>query len=474
MAWTTPLLRSIVLRYALLYMAVFCVSVAAVLAVLAVTTADLIGDQTEDAIEAEVQGLAEQYRLRGLPGLLATIEGRSNNSPVRESVYLLASRDLRPLAGNLTNWPRAHAGEDGWIDFTAATVEAPDKGPRPFRARTFTLPGGLRLLVGRDNSAITRFQDSVTDALAITLVATIALGAAGGLALSRRISNRLEAVNRSARAILDGDMSRRVPVGRRGDEFDRMAANLNAALDRIDRLIDGMRQVTGTVAHELRSPLNRLKSRLEVSLLSDRPASGYREAIVGAVDETDRLLATFEALLTIALAESGAARATFAPVNLTALLLDLGELYGAAADEAGLTLSVQGFPPQAPIIVDGNAALLTQAISNLLDNAIKFTPEDGVISLGLSVAAEAAAGTVILTVADTGPGIPVHQRAHVLERFVRLDGDGDKPGAGLGLSLVAAVASLHDARLTLDDAEPGLIVRIDLPQREPAAAHSIV
>ena len=463
MAWTGDLRRSIVLRYALGYMAVFCASVAAVLVVLAFTTADLIGEQTEDAIEAEVQGLAEQYRQRGLPGLLAVIERRSNDGAVRESVYLLAGRDLRPLAGNLTNWPRPADGVDGWVDFTAATLEAPDKGARPFRARVFTLPGGLHLLVGRDNSAITRFQHSVTDALAVTLVMTIVLGAAGGLVLSRRISARLEAVNRSARAILDGDMSRRVPVGTRGDEFDRMAANLNAALDRIDRLVAGMRQVTGTVAHELRSPLNRLRTRLEVTLLKDRSPDGYREAIAGATAETDKLLATFEALLAIALAESGAARETFAPVDLADLVNDLGELYGAAAEEAGLTLSVEP-AVGGPAMVDGNAAMVTQAVGNLLDNAIKFTPPGGGVRLRL----HRAGSRLRLTVADSGPGIPADQRARVLERFVRLVSADAAPGAGLGLSLVAAVAGQHDATLTLDDAAPGLIVTLDFPARTPA------
>lgn len=464
MAWTGDLRRSIVLRYAVGYMAVFCLSVAAVLAVLALTTADLIGEQTEDAIEAEVQGLAEQYRQRGLPGLLAVIERRSNDSAVRESVYLLAGRDLRPLAGNLTNWPRPAERVDGWVDFTAATLEAPDKGARPFRARVFTLPGGLHLLVGRDNSAITRFQDSVTDALAVTLVMTIVLGAAGGLVLSRRISARLETVNRSARAILDGDMSRRVPVGARGDEFDRMAANLNAALDRIERLVAGMRQVTGTVAHDLRSPLNRLNTRLEVALLTDRTPDDYREAIAGAVAETDRLLATFEALLAIALAESRAARATFAAVDLSELIGDLGDLYGAAAEEAGLTLTVDPAKGGGPVLVDGNAAMLTQAVGNLLDNAIKFTPTGGAVRLRLHRAGQ----RVRLTVADSGPGIPADQRARVLDRFVRLAPTDAAPGVGLGLSLVAAVAGLHDATLTLDDAAPGLIVTLDLSARSAA------
>jgi signal transduction histidine kinase len=455
------LLGSSTFRYAIIYMMVFGISVVSILGFVYWRTVEVIAAQTDDTVDAEIVGLAEQYQQRGLVGLLRVVRARSDSTGGNRGLYLLADRDFTPIAGNLSHWPTIGRGDEGWIDFL---IDAPpeDAGPRAqvARARTFVLPGEYRLLVGRDLTERTEFTRLMRDTLIAGLLLTFAVSLLGGLLMSRGLLARIEAINRGTAAILGGDLSRRMPIAGNDDEFDRLARSLNEMLDQIETLMAGIRGVGDSLAHDLRSPINRLRSRVEYTLLGPRDVETYRRALQETVEEIDRILATFNALLDIALAESGALRDRFVPVDLVAIVADLGELYGPLAEEKAVTLSVG---PAMAARVAGNHHLLSQAVSNLIDNAIKYTAGGGHIRL--SVEPDGAGASLI--VADDGPGIPADSRADVLRRFVRLDASRHEPGSGLGLSLVAAVARLHRATLSLEDAKPGLRVVLRFSETLP-------
>lgn len=451
------LLRSSTFRYALLYMAVFGLSVCGLLAFVYWSTVSVIEAQSDATIEAEIAGLEEQYRERGPFGLIEIIRSRSKDETRRRGIYLLTDPALNPLAGNLSGWPTEARGDPRWVDFRIQSTKTENAPAQIARARTFHLKGGFHLLVGRDLTERAEFRKTITDALIWALGITVLLGVGGGLLLSRHFLHRLDAFNQGSRAILHGDMSQRMPVTGSGDEFDRLAQNLNDMLDQISRLVDGMRGVADNIAHDLRSPISRLRSRLEVTLMDPPDAETYRAALKKTIEETDTILATFNALLSIALAESGALRENFERLDLAALTRDAAELYGAAAEEQDQTLALE--IDGAPAAM-GDRNLLSQALANLLDNALKHTPAGGRITLG---AATGPDGRPEITLSDTGPGIPKEARSQVLERFTRLDSSRSTKGSGLGLSLVAATARLHDAELILEDNDPGLRVRLRFP-----------
>jgi signal transduction histidine kinase len=268
---------------------------------------------------------------------------------------------------------------------------------------------------------------------------------------------RLDSINRTSGEIMAGDLSRRVPIGEAHDEFDALAENLNAMLERIERLMKGVREVTDSVAHDLRTPLNRLRNRLEATLRHLDPASAETFEIEAAVSETDSLITTFNALLLIAEADAGVTRGEMAAIDLASIAADMAELYAPLAEEKDVSLDIT---PSGSTMIDGNRSLISQALANLVDNAIKYTPAGGKVTV-------TASGTPLgieLRVADTGPGIPPAERARVVERFVRLEASRNSPGTGLGLSLVAAVARLHDAKFLLEDNQPGLRAIIRFPR----------
>ena len=283
------------------------------------------------------------------------------------------------------------------------------------------------------------------------------LALVAGLAMARHWLSSVDSVNKTAGEIMQGDMSRRVPVRGTDDELDRLARNLNAMLDRIEALMTGLRQVTDNIAHDLRSPLNRLRSRLEVTLMDDPEKAVYREALSDTMREADDLLKTFNALLLIGEAEAGLERSSLEHVDLSQRLADVAELYEPAAEAEGLDLKIAIADG---LFVRGNPSLISQAFVNLLDNALKYAPGGGTISIKAGLGEKGAPWVVV---ADTGPGIPELDRQRVLDRFVRLEGSRSTPGSGLGLALVSAVAKLHGAQLELDDNKPGLIVRLSFP-----------
>ena len=460
---TARLLRTSTFRLSLLYVGLFGASVLVLLAFIYWTTVRVIDSQTSDTIEAEVRGLAEQYRTRGIRRLIAVIEERSGPYGDPDSVYLLADRALKPLAGNLSAWPREAVGaEGGWVEI-AATRKGGGEAHGTLRARTFVLPEGFRLLVGRDPRGRAEFEGLILETLGGALGITLVLGVLGGLVMSRRMLRRVDAVRETGQRIVRGDLSRRMPVTGVGDEFDRLSLTVNEMLDEIETLMTGLRTVTDSVAHDLRSPLTRLKSRLELAL-GEEPAAGHghRAALERAIAETDGILRAFAMLMEIARAESGKAGIALAPVDLRAIVAGMVELYSPLAEEKGLAIDAALDETGE---VPGHGQFLSQLVANLLDNALAYTPQGGSVAVTLL---REPSGAVRLALEDSGPGIPPEERERVLQRFVRLDTSRGGGGGGLGLSLVAGVATLHRASLVLDESPlGGLRVTVTFPPPAP-------
>jgi signal transduction histidine kinase len=446
------LLETSTFRLALIYLALFGVSALALLGFLYVRTAVVMEQQTRDTINAEITGLAEQSQTLGLIGLKQAIDRRSEINPNRASVYLLTDPFDNRIAGNLGGWPMDGPAPEGWHDFKIEVPEGDKTIYRGALGKSLALPGGFHLLVGRDIENLENTQSLMQKAIGWGVGLTLLLGLAGGFLMSRGMLSRIDAINRTTRRIMAGDLSQRISLKGSRDEFDVLAGNLNAMLDQIERLLQGMREVTDNIAHDLRTPLSRMRSRIEVALLANPDRAEARTLLEQTLVDADAMIQSFNALLSIARAEAGSERTSFETVDLSELGRDLADLYGPLAEEKGLTFT-SSCPPG--LALQGNRHLLAQALANLLDNAIKYTPTGGRVTLS------GHPGPVI-TVADSGPGIPAAERERVLERFVRLGPDRSTPGNGLGLSLVSAVAKLHGARLRLEDNHPGLRVSLVL------------
>ena len=452
------LLASSTFRLAALYLGLFGLSAALLFGFIYWSTAGFAERQTDEIIQTEINALAEQFNQQGMVGLVRALDRRSASARATRGLYLLTDASFKPLVGNLSRWPDAEPDAEGWVTF--ALQYADEAGGDFGRARIFRLRGPLYLLVGRDIRERSAFESLIRGSLIWGAAITFALALAGGTLMSRAMLRRVDAINDTSREIIAGDFSRRVPVSGSGDEFDRLAGNLNAMLDQIERLMAGMKQVTSNIAHDLRTPLNRLRGRLEQALIGNPDPDAYREALAGSIEEADNLLKTFAALLNIAQAEAGATRERFAAVDLAALIRDVADLYDPLAEERGLTLKVDA-PAASP--VQGDRHLLFQAVANLLDNAIKFTAAANVPDKSIAIRLDQASPGVDIVVQDHGPGIPPDQRTRVLDPFVRLEDSRSEPGNGLGLSLAAAVAQLHGGALSLEDNKPGLRATLSLP-----------
>ena len=454
----TRLFRSTSFRIALIYLCLFSATMLVLFGVIYWRTAGAVSRQIEATIDAEITGLAEQYQQRGTMGLIHAIERRADRAKGTGGLYLLVDPTGKPLTGNLNRWPDTPAGPDGWVTFRLGYPGGKGPGINFGRARIFTLRGGLRLLVGHDIRERVWVNTLLQRSLLWGFAITVGLSLIGSLLLSRSVLARIDAINDTSQEIMAGDLARRVPVRRRNDEFDRLAGNLNAMLDQNERLLAGMKQVTDNIAHDLRTPLGHMRNRLETIAADPSTTPSTREAIEDAIADADGLLRTFNALLSIARAEAGEPRKRFEPVALATVLTDVVELYEPLAEERGITLTTE---TEGAVTIRGARELLFQALANLIDNAIKYAPEGGTVRVALTE----ADGRPAIAVHDDGPGIAEAQRGNVVRRFYRLEASRNTPGSGLGLSLVAAVARLHDAELVLDDNHPGLVARILFPGR---------
>ena len=450
-------LRTTSFRLAAYYAALFALSAGLLLALVWLYGIGTAEREIERVVDSRLEALLAVHEREGLAGLRWAI-ARESLRPASPFLYALVDEDGRLLAGNL---PRSHPLREGWEEFELEDDEdelAPGE-PRlhlPVRGRGVRLDDDLLLWVGHDVETLHELRERLGAAVALGLLLTVAAALGGGLLMARQVSRHVEAMERAAAAIMEGDLARRLPERGTGDEFDRLARRLNAMLDRIQRLMESLRQVSSDVAHDLRTPLTRLRQRLEHARLRARSADDWAAAVEGAIADADELLATFDALLRIAEVESGRRRAAFAPVDLSALAAELAETYQPVAEDAGHPFEADIEPG---VEVRGDRALLAQLMANLIENALRHTPPGTPVRLGL----RRADGAAELEVADAGPGIPPAEREKVLQRFYRLDRSRGTPGSGLGLALADAVARLHGSRLELADNRPGLRAMVRLP-----------
>ena len=454
------LLRSTSVRLTLVFAGFFIIASLVLAAVLWWETAAYLERETDAVIVADTQAIGDRLRDFGLAGALGTINERVAQTADEHAVYLLADPALTRLAGNLSAWPAMVGSDNGWY-------EAPlVRDGRTYPARIFhvSLPGGFQLLIGRDMGNRLAIQRLIVNALAWSALAAVALAIGGGLLVRRAVLSRVTQVNRTMAAIVQGDLSRRLTVAGSDDEFGRLARTINEMLAQIELLIDGVRNASNAIAHDLRTPLAELRARLEET--ERRLADGtvdpgaLRGEVQDAIDDVDRLVAVFNALLRLAAIDSGARRAEFRPVDLAPLVAEVAEAYDALAEAEGATLTVDA---QEQMTVTGDSDLIAQATANLLDNAIKYAVHG---SIALSLARDSQ-GRAAIVVADSGPGIPEAERGRVIERFRRGDASRNSPGVGLGLAEVAAVAKLHGGALELGDNAPGLKAMLVLGEPEP-------
>jgi signal transduction histidine kinase len=449
------LVRTHAFRLAALYLLVFAASVLGVLLFVYWTSANFVERQTEATLDAEIGGLAEQYAQRGLSGLIQIVAARSAGDRGDAMIYLVTDPDGRPLVGNIAAWPAGAPTHSASLSFALERNVHGRVETHIARGRLFIIPGGYRLLVGRDISDAAAFRSHIQSTLLWAGLVAVGIGLAGGAVMSRNLLRRVEQVNRTSERVMAGNLADRIPLHGTGDEFDQLATNLNRMLDQIERLMTAMREVTDDVAHDLKTPLSRLRTRLERALVHPEASagSGQAEAIRAAIEEADQLLATFNALLSIAELESGARRDCTEALDLSEIARSAAELYGPVAEEKGFELKLAA---QRSVIIQGDRHLLAQALANLLDNALKYAKAGNI-----EICAFAQGVRAVLEVADRGPGIPETDREIVLDRFVRLEASRTTPGNGLGLSLVRAIVRRHSGALMLEDNRPGLRVRLE-------------
>jgi signal transduction histidine kinase len=460
------LLRTTAFQLTLGYLLVFVLFAASLLGYFALNTRRLITEQITTTVDTEITGLREQYNQGGIRRLVIVVDLRSRRPG--SSLYLVTTATGEGLAGNVGSLEPGVLDHPGWLETNYRRLEAPEGSDHRALVQVVQLPGGFRLLVGRDLEERERLFGIIANAGRWSVVLVIVLGLVGGFIVSRRVLNRVEAMTDKTETIMAGDLAGRLPVAGTGDELDRLAEHLNAMLERIEALMRGLKEVSDNIAHDLKTPLTRLRNRCEQALRGSTSVADYRAALEATMAESDELIRTFNALLMIARAESGQGRDNMTEFDAAEIARDVGELYEPLAEEKGIALKVDA-PAAAP--VRGNRELVSQALANLVDNAIKYAGPNGQLN-GAPAEIVVKAGNdgerISLSVADRGPGIAEADRGRVVERFVRLEQSRSEPGSGLGLSLAAAVARLHGGELKLEDNHPGLRSTIALPRAGPA------
>jgi signal transduction histidine kinase len=462
------LFRTTAFKLTLVYLTVFALFAAFLLGYFAWNTRRLITDQITQTVDTEIADLTDELRQSGIRRLVFAIDARSTRPS--SNLYLLTTSAGEGLAGNVGSLASGILDKPGWSETVYRRIDDTDTSEHYALVRILQLPGGFRLLVGRDLEERERIRDIVIAAGRWSIAVVVVLGLAGGFFVTRRVLKRVDAMTGTTQTIMHGDLSGRLPIAGTNDELDRLAGNLNAMLDRIEALMRGLKEVSDNIAHDLKTPLTRMRNRCEEALRTAEDESQYRAALQNAIEESDALIRTFNALLLIARAESGQARDGMSEFDAAEIARGVGELYEPLADEKGLVLKIDA-PAAAP--VRGNRELVSQALANLVDNAIKYAAPNGAPVNGaqseIVVKAIGEGDRILLTVSDPGPGIPEADRSRVVDRFVRLEQSRSLPGSGLGLSLAQAVAHLHGGELRLEDNHPGLRSVIALPRGGPVA-----
>lgn len=448
------------IRLSIIYTVIFGILAVGVVGYMTVGTVDVLRKQYENSIDSEVTGLAKIYRGSGINSLIRTLERRARAPGA--NLYIVTDPSGRIIAGNVPQLERGVMNETGWTGRPFRYSRYGDQRQLKHRAvaRVLEVPNGMRVLVGRDLGEHEGFRKVVRRAFLIVLASVILLGLLTWLLVGKRALRRIDQVSRSSNRIMAGDRNERLPVTGTGDEFDRLSENLNAMLDRITRLDDGLKQMSDNIAHDLKTPITRLRNKAEAAL----GLAGDPEAREGALDEIisdcDQIVKTFDALLMISRVESGASVARFSKVDLVAIVRDAHDLYAPVAEERGIVLELKLDDDTADYETNGSRELISQAISNLIDNALKYGADgkDATIEIGLRYKDE----TATVSVCDSGSGIAPEDREKVLERFTRLEESRSLSGNGLGLSLVNAITKLHGGTLKLEDNKPGLCAEVEL------------
>ena len=452
-------------RLSIAYSLIFGLVAVIIVMYLTGSTVNIIRRQIQDSINSEVSDLSTVYERGGINGLMRTLE--RNAAAPGANIYVVSDPAGTIIAANILDIESGILNNEGWTGHPFAYTRHQDNGDRTWQAmaRVVELPNGMRLLVGRDLGDPERFRQVVGRALFLALAAMLALGFLTWLVVGRRALKRLDLVSKSTARILAGDHDERLPLSGAGDEFDRLSARLNGMLDRINLLDDGLKQVSDNIAHDLKTPLTRLRNKADAALGEAASATEMRTALGEIIADTDQIIKTFNALLMISRVESGSAVTGLSSIDVTGVVKDVAELYLPVAEDDGFETSVD---IEEGLVASGSRELLAQALSNLVENAVKYGRDPARKPL-LSIAARKEGRQVRIRIADNGPGIAEADREKVTERFARLEKSRTQPGNGLGLSLVRAVATLHDGKLELDDAHPGLAASFILPVGGDAA-----
>ena len=462
------LIRTTAFRLTLAYLLVFALFAASLLGYFAWNTHRLINEQITTTVDAEMSELSDLFARRGLRGIVSALVYRALRPGA--NLYLITTPVGQSVAGNVASLEPGVMATSGWSETAYRRLDDQETMNHRALVRVSQLSSGFRLLIGHDLEERRRLFDIVANAARWSVLIVVVLGLGGGIFVARRVLRRIDAMTGTTQRIMAGDLSGRLPVGRSGDELDRLAENLNAMLERIEALMTGLKEVSDNIAHDLKTPLTRLRNRAEEALAKSGNETEYRVALERTIEESDGLIRTFNALLMIARAESGQARGNMDDFDAAEVAHGIHELYEPLAEDSGLALRVRSTPAR----LHGNRELISQALANLVENAIKYgrppaaqpLGADAVAGLGgheILIEAQPDGDRVLLSVTDHGPGIPEADRKHAIERFVRLEASRTQPGSGLGLSLASAVATLHGGVLTLGDSHPGLRATLSLP-----------
>ncbi len=471
------IIRTTAFKLAVIYLSVLTLASGSLFFYVSQNLADDMRAQVVEIVDAELSGLSDQYRAGGIRRLVSVVDARSRRPGA--SLYLVVDFSGNILAGNIEDLPQVALQESFGKLQRVGYTRRDDQGSYEALVRVFALPGGFHVLVGRDLAEQKYFRDILGQAFRLWLFVLVLLGGVTWIFISRKVLRRIDAIAATGRSIMLGDLSERLSVDGGGDEFDRLAISLNHMLERIEALMAGVKNVSDNIAHDLKTPLTRMRNRVEAALREGTSGAESQNILETVIEDCDQLIKIFDALLKIARLEAGSSEAAFVELDVGELAAEVVELYEPAAEEEGVTLSLslaassleadRSVETQAQsdkkIKTRANRELLVQALVNLIENALKYgKPIDGAAPV-ITVAVEASCDKVCLSVADNGAGVAPSDRQQVFERFVRLDASRSESGSGLGLSLVQAVMGLHGGKVVLEDANPGLKAILQLPRR---------
>jgi signal transduction histidine kinase len=453
------IIKTFTFRLALVYVGLFSLSVIILFAFIYTFAMNYLDGQISDAIRVHYDDLTNEYRENASNGVESRIKELIAKDSSGTEIYLLVNRDFQKLAGNLNEWPdnaqreKAFGKEGNWVRFHIE-AEGDQKGTEVEAIMT-PISKWRSLLVGQSLQSNERIEKTIVQTFWASLILTLFMAFIGAIIMTRSVMLRINVINRSAHTIMHGNLSVRVPFTQGGDEFDELSSNLNSMLDTIENLLRSLGQFANNIAHDLRSPLTRIINRLDAGMRSLNRDDPTHQLLEKNIHDLEELVSTFNSILKISELEANTEFRKFEPCDLRRIIGNLVEFYEPYAAEKNITLTNAIITP---LTIDGEKNLLTQAFANLLDNAIKFTPQGGRISVSCDIHQD----RVDIIIADSGPGIPKEYRDKVFEKFFRLEQSRNTKGNGLGLSLVTAIARIHDINITLEDNAPGLKVRLSM------------